>query len=231
MARYLAGSPLLLIAGDAMLEADLTPLLAAHRASGAFASLGTLAVDDPSQYGVVQTEADGRIIRFQEKPDPGAEISRQANTGIYIFEPGILDMIPTNTFHDFALHVFPEIMRRGLPFFAFPVQGYWTDVGNPRDYLQANLDYLDGRIGDPPVENLIAPDAEVRYAQLSRCVVGAGAVLPAGTSLRDSVVWPGTVLDAPLDATAAILTPWGHYRVDGAEARDLSLAAPLRAVG
>ncbi|MHB9133177.1 MAG: sugar phosphate nucleotidyltransferase [Armatimonadota bacterium] len=206
------------IAGDAMLDVDLSPLLAAHQASGAFASLATVRVEDPSRYGVVVTGEDGRIIRFQEKPAPGTEISRQANTGIYIFDPGIFDLIPAGEFADFALHIFPEILRQGLPFYAHPVQGYWTDIGNPGEYLLANLDYLAGRIcvegrGCRVDSSLIMPDAVTGKAQLTNCIIGDNAALDAGCKLTNCVVWPETTLRKPLSLSSAVLTPWGCYQV------------------
>ncbi len=107
MQHRLGDGRVVVIAGDAMLDVDLAPLIAAHVAHGAFATLGTISVDDPSPYGVVVTDNDSRILRFQEKPLPGTEISHQVNTGIYIFEPGIFDMIPEKTFCDFALQRVP----------------------------------------------------------------------------------------------------------------------------
>ncbi len=212
------------VAGDAMLDVDLAPLLAAHRAAGAFASLATLAVDDPSRYGVVVADGDGRIQAFQEKPAPGAEISRQANTGIYCFNPAIFDFIPAGTVIDFALHVFPRLLAAGLPFYAFPARGYWTDVGNPGDYLQANLDFLDGRIrivgdGRRAGTNFLAINAVVDGAILDRCVVGPRATVPPGTRLTACVVWPDTVLPDALTLDHAVLTPHGIYAIEGREAR------------
>lgn len=220
MQQRLGGDRVVVIAGDALLDIDLTPLYAAHCAKGAFVTLATVPVTDPSIYGVVVTEDDGRIRSFQEKPAPGTEISRQANTGIYIFEPGIFEMIPAGGFCDFALNIFPEILRRGLPFYAFPVQGYWTDIGNPGDYLRANLDYLDGRIriegaGERIGDILIGAGAVTEGSRLSRCVVGEGAVLPPGCELTECVVWPGVHLDEPLALTSAVITSQGCYRVEG----------------
>jgi len=227
MQQHLDGSRVVIIAGDAMLDVDLTVLLRAHQQRGAFASLATLPVRDPSQYGVVVSEPNGAIQRFQEKPAPGTEISNQANTGIYIFEPEIFEMIPPGTFYDFALNVFPDILRRGLPFFAFPVEGYWTDIGNPGDYLQANLDYLGGRIhitgrGVASDGNLIDAEAQVAGVQLSRCVIGAGATITPGSTLTDCVVWAGTQLLEPCTLTSVILTPNGSYAIEGKQARPLT---------
>ena len=228
--HILGDDTVVIIAGDAMLDIDLAPLLAAHEAKGAFASLATLPVADPSQYGVVVTDPAGRVVRFQEKPDPGTEISHQANTGIYIFDKGIFDLIPAGEFCDFALNVFPEIIRRKLPFFALPVQGYWTDIGNPGDYLQANLDYLAGQIriegrGQRVNGSLLAQDAMTTGCELVESVIGDGVVLPPGTKLTRCVVWPGGILPEPVELTSAIVTPNGIYQVEGKTARSVSVEA------
>lgn len=216
----LGGEQVVVIAGDAMLDIDLAPLLEVHRAHGAFASLATVTVSDPSQYGVVVTDTAHRIIRFQEKPAPGTEISHQANTGIYIFEPGIFDLIPSEMFCDFALSVFPKILQRNLPFYAFPMNGYWTDIGNPAEYLQANLDYLADHIhvlghGKQIGDNYVAPEANVEGAILTQCMVGARATIPSGSMLTQCVIWPDTVLAEPITCTNAVITPYGIFSIEG----------------
>lgn len=226
MQRLLAGDRIIVIAGDAMLDLDLAPVLETHIARGAFATLATLPVADPSLYGVVVAGPDGRIQRFQEKPAPGTEISRQANTGIYIFEPDIFDLIAPGVFVDFAMNVFPAILDRGLPFYAVPVAGYWTDIGNPGDYLSANLDFLGGRVridgaGARIGDSFIADDVP-GGVRVMRCVIGSGVTLPAGTVLTDCVVWPGTTLAEPMALTAAVLTPHGRYHIVGRAAVPLT---------
>ena len=221
---------LVIIAGDAMLDLDLAPLLAAHRTRQAFATLATVPVADPSEYGVVVTEADGRIVSFQEKPPAGTEISRQANTGIYIFEPVIFDLIPASEFCDFAMNVFPEVLRRGLPFFAVPVEGYWTDVGNPCDYLQANLDYLAGHIrvegrGQRVNGSLIARDAITAGAKFTDCIIGDGVVLPRDSELTRCVVWSGAVIPHAVQAADTVFTPQGAFQVQGKAAHSLTPTA------
>jgi len=220
MQHILANDEIVVIAGDAMLDLDLAPLLEAHRARRAFATLATISVAETSQYGVVVSTEDGRIIQFQEKPTPGTEISRQANTGIYIFQPEIFDLIPVGCFYDFALDVFPEILRRNLPFYAFPVEGYWTDIGNPGDYLQANLDYLAGHVrikghGQRVNGNLIAASAVVSGTELHDCVIGDGVVVSRGSALTRCIIWPGTRIADPLHLSSTVLTPWGAFAIDG----------------
>lgn len=232
MQHVLGDDTVVVIAGDAMLDIDLTSLLDYHRTNRAFATLATIPVADASQYGVVVTDAAGRIVRFQEKPAPGTEISRQANTGIYIFEPAIFDLIPAGEFSDFALHVFPEILRRALPFFALPVKGYWTDIGNPGDYLQANLDYLAGEVhvdghGQRIDGNLIAPTAHAAQTRLRNCIIGDNARLAVGVELTNCVVWPGATLAEPVRLDSAVITPWGIYRIEGKTAQPLEPVASV----
>ncbi len=220
MQHHLEDGRVVVIAGDAMLDVDLAPLIAAHVAHGAFATLGTIPVDDPSPYGVVVTDSEGRIQHFQEKPIPGTEISHQVNTGIYVFEPGIFDLIPAGISCDFAFNVFPESLRKARPFFACPVQGYWTDIGNPGEYLRANLDFLAGHIrvegsGERVGDNFLAPSAQVEGVQLSCCVIGAHAVLPAGSTLTRCVIWPHSVVPEPVSLSEAIVTPHGIFQVEG----------------
>jgi mannose-1-phosphate guanylyltransferase len=225
--EYLGDDRIVVIAGDALLDVDLAPLLAAHEANNAFATLGAMRVADTARYGVVETDTRGRIRGFQEKPAAGTARSDEANTGIYVFEPGIFDYIPARGPYDFALHVFPDLLSADLPFFAAPVTGYWTDVGCPHDYLQANLDYLAGNIrltgqGQRVGDNLVGSHAEVTGARLTQCVVGDGAVIPPGSALTECVVWPGTVLTAPLVLHHGIATPVGVYEVAGTELRRVS---------
>ena len=220
MQKILGDDTFVIIAGDAMLDIDLNPLVRAHRAHGAFATIATVHVADPSHYGVVVTDETNRVLHFQEKPPAGTEISHQANTGIYIFEPGIFDLIPAGTHCDFALNVFPEILARGLPFYALPVEGYWTDIGNPGEYLQANRDYLSGRIrvhgrGQRINSSLIAHDAHVAGSTLQNCVIGDRVALPPGCDLHDCVIWPDAVIHTPLQLRSAVLTAYGHYQIDG----------------
>lgn len=224
----LADDLIVVVAGDAMLDVELTPLLDAHRATGAFASLLTLSVHDPSCYGVVVADPDGHIQAFQEKPAAGTEISHEANTGIYCLDPAIFDLIPAGEFCDFALHVFPRILELGLPFFAFPAQGYWTDVGNPGDYLQANLDFLAGRIsvaGDGTRQHgsFVAADVVTDHAEFEACIIGQRVVLPPDCRLRRCVIWADTIVPAGLALDDAVLTPHGYYVIEGKIAHELAI--------
>lgn len=216
--RHLNDDIVIVIAGDAMLDIDLRPLLAAHREHGAFATLAMYQVNDPSQFGVVVTDDEGRIQQFQEKPLPGTEISDHANTGIYIFDPGVFDLIPVGKHCDFAMDVFPEILRRGLPFYAFPTAGYWTDIGNPIEYMQANFDYLLGNVkavglGHRQGTSLVADNANLTDVVLHRSVIGSHAHIAPGCVLHNTIVWSGATIETPVTLDHAVVTKAGIFHI------------------
>lgn len=219
MEAVLCDDTVIVIAGDAMLDIDLNELLNYHHIKKSFATIGTLPVNDPSQYGVVRTENNGRIIDFQEKPAPGTQISKQANTGIYIFDHAVFDMIPSDSFFDFAMHLFPQILQKNLPFYAIPLHGYWTDIGNPVDYLQANMDYLKGMInikgeGKEVAGNLIGDNSIIEDVSIVECVIGSNINIAAGSSLTHSVIWDNTVITSPVTVSDAVVTPFGIYQIN-----------------
>ncbi len=136
----------LVISGDALTDIDLTDMLRFHRRSGALATIALREVDDPTRFGVVLTAPDGRITGFQEKPKAAEALSNLANTGIYIFEPELLNWIPAGTFYDFGKDLFPRLVAAGAPFYGYAMNGYWCDIGSLTQYRLAQYDVLQGRV-------------------------------------------------------------------------------------
>ena len=102
-------------------------------------------VPNVSEFGVVITDADGRVQGFQEKPDPAEALSDLANCMIYILEPEIFDYFPDKPAVDFARDVFPALLENDVPFHVHGIDSYWNDVGSLPEYLQGNLDALGGQ--------------------------------------------------------------------------------------
>jgi len=129
----------LVLCGDAVVDLDLRSALAEHRLSGAEASLIVKAVrpEQVADYGIVVTDNSGRITSFQEKPAPSAALSRWASTGIYLFEPSVLEQIPSGQSYDIGSELFPLLVKRGLPFFAQKRDFSWIDIGKVSDYWSA----------------------------------------------------------------------------------------------
>lgn len=132
--------------GDDLTSLDLTAMLRQHRDSGALATIALTRVDDPSQFGVVVLNDDNSIERFVEKPAPGTEPSNLVNTGVYLFEPAVFDLIPAEQFYDFGKELFPLLLEKGAPFYGFESDDYWRDVGNLREYRDCHDDFFTGDI-------------------------------------------------------------------------------------
>ena len=136
----------LVICGDAIIDLDLTRTLDLHRRNGAMATivLKDVPLDAVHRYGVVETAPDGRILRFQEKPQPEDAISTCANTGIYLFEPDVLEFVPSNAVFDIGKDLFPSLAARGCPFYGVNLPFSWIDIGCTADYWQATQMILRG---------------------------------------------------------------------------------------
>jgi mannose-1-phosphate guanylyltransferase len=190
--------------GDVLTDLDIAQLIAFHRAKGAEATLHLIAVDDPSSFGVVALDADGRVERFVEKPAPGTAPSNLINAGTYVLEPSVLGRIPLGEKVSIERVIFPAIVEAG-GVFAMATDDYWIDAGKPELYLAANLDVVAARRRfdrcDPVapgasvaesavvVESVIAAGVHVNaHAHIERSVLLGSAVVAAEATVIDSVV-------------------------------------------
>ncbi len=192
------GETFVVIGCDDVTDIDLQAALGFHRARGADATIVLAEVADVSHYGAVVTDETGRIRDFQEKPASGTERSRLANTGVYIFEPRILERIPAGEFYDFGKQVFPDLLRAGVPFYGMRQERYWCDIGTPGEYRRVHADALAGRIrlAPPPGATLrdsLLVGAGTRLAPTARIVgptcIGERCVVEAGALIVQSILW------------------------------------------
>jgi mannose-1-phosphate guanylyltransferase len=147
------------LCGDALIDLDLTYAVEWHRQKKSLATIITKTVprEQVSSYGVVVTDADGRIKQFQEKPSVEDALSNTINTGIYIFEPEILNYVPSGVEFDLGSDLFPKLVADDLPFHAISMDFQWVDIGKVPDYWQAIQDVLSDKI-----KNVNIPGHEVR---------------------------------------------------------------------
>lgn len=209
--RYLrdGDEPVLVLSGDGLHEADLGSIVAAHRSSGAIATMALVEVSDPSEYGVVILDDSGRVTGFQEKPASGTERSHLANTGIYVFDAAVFDLLPpAGEPHDFGTQLFPRFMEEGRHVHGVRLGCYWNDVGTHAELRDANFAAIDGRVArlddgeaaEPPV--LVHPTASIDpTARLigpivigPDVVVGAGACVTRSLLLAGASVAPGAIV-------------------------------------
>jgi mannose-1-phosphate guanylyltransferase/phosphomannomutase len=186
----------LVISGDVLTDIDLSELVRFHDKKGSTVTLALKAMENPLEFGIVITAADGRIERFLEKPGWGDVFSDTINTGIYVLEPEVFDWIPEGRQVDFSAEVFPAMLAGNRPMFGFVAGGYWEDVGTHDAYLSAHVDILDGKVDvDIPGFPLrpgvwigegaeIHPSAEVEGPAL----IGGNCRIDPGCLVRDHSV-------------------------------------------
>lgn len=136
------------LCGDALIDLDLTAAVKWHKQKGSIATviMKTVSKDEVSSYGVVVTDEDGRIKAFQEKPSVQEALSNCINTGIYIFEPEVLDYIPSGVEFDIGGQLFPKLVEMGAPFYGIAMEFEWVDIGKVPDYWHAIRSVLTGQI-------------------------------------------------------------------------------------
>ncbi len=179
----------LVVNGDVLTDLDVTAFVAFHETRGAEGTISLHRVDDPSRYGVVLTDADGRVSAFVEKPPPGEAASDLINAGTYVLEPSVIDRIPARRRVSVERETFPAMVADGS-LYALDDACYWIDTGTPCEYIQAQLDLVDGVRG-APVDG-VHPDACVADgAQVKRSVVGSGAIVASGACVENAVLLPG----------------------------------------
>ena len=143
---YLDDAPFLVISGDALTDINLSKLAHFHHKKQSLMTMALKRVVNPSQYGVVVTNAAGRVQYYLEKPQPEQIISNMVNTGIYIINPEILDQLESQTAYDFSYDVFPTLLAQNAPFFGKVMEGYWCDIGTLQSYTQATFDMLTEKV-------------------------------------------------------------------------------------
>src|SRR3954462_10453531 len=134
---------LIVLNGDVLTDGDLTAELDQHARTGARVTLALYPVDDTASYGVVPTDADGRVEAFLEKAE-GETPTNCINAGAYVVEREVIEAIPAGRPVSFEREVFPGLVGHGL--FGYLAEGYWIDIGTPRRYLESTWDLLAGRV-------------------------------------------------------------------------------------
>lgn len=246
-ARDFLDETFIVLSGDGVTDLDISAALRFHREKQALATLVLRREKDPTEYGVVATDGDGRIRGFYEKPSRCDILSDTVNTGIYILEPAVLDLIPKDRPYDFGHDLFPKLVSEEGRVFGYITEDYWCDIGDVHAYLDAHIAAMDGAIHldgifPHPGKVVVMPGAEVdRTAVLEApcliasgvrigsgahigaySVVGENSVVGAHASLKRAVLWPGAQVSARAQARGCILA--AHALLgDGAQAFEESV--------
>ena len=217
--------------GDVMTQLDLAAVIRMHRERQARATIVLTPVDNPSAYGLVETDGQGNIKRFIEKPKPEDITTNHINAGIYVLEPDTFDRIPSEVPWSIERSYFPSLIERNETFVAYIYNGYWIDIGTPEKYVQVHHDIMDGRFVAPPFAGLtsprrcIAPDVRIEDgatiedpvfidegvlvkagARLGPyAVLGRQTQVEEGAIIERAIVWPNCRIGSQSSIADAVL--------------------------
>lgn len=215
---------ILILSGDHIYKMDYEKMLHAHIKKGADCTIAVIDVplEEASRFGIMNTDNNGKIIEFEEKP--AKPKSTKASMGVYIFTAKKLysyleaDEADESSSNDFGKNIIPAMLADGCEMFAYDFSGYWKDVGTIDSLWEANMDLLgdspalelhdpDSRIyfrhmphnpqyiGDSAnvVNSLIAEGSEI-YGEVTDSVLFDGITVEEGAIIRNSVVMSGAVI-------------------------------------
>jgi mannose-1-phosphate guanylyltransferase len=192
--------------GDIFTDFDLGAMMRLHRRNKAVASLALTPVEDPTIYGIVETDSEGRVKHFIEKPSRDNVTTNKINAGIYILEPDILSYITPNTFAMFERDVFPVVLAKGQVVCGYPFQDYWIDIGTPDRYVKLQQDLLRRYVGSKGIrlegESSVHSSARIEGPAVigegcfidRNCVVRGPAVVGARCCMEESAIVERSIL-------------------------------------
>lgn len=224
----------LIISGDLLTDFDLTKAIKFHQSKKAQATITLTSVKDPLQFGVVITDKQGRITKFLEKPGWGEVFSDTINTGIYVLEPEVLDLIPEGENRDWSKDIFPLMLERKMALLGCNLSGYWADIGNTDAYLEACRDIAAHRVEVQKKERPgIRKDADIYLGEevliegalsrlegmvvlgdnthllgkvhLKNCFIGRNCLIEDGAELENAVLWDNVYLKRGARISGAVL--------------------------
>ncbi|POM26956.1 D-glycero-alpha-D-manno-heptose 1-phosphate guanylyltransferase [Actinomadura rubteroloni] len=232
--------PVLILNGDILSGHDVKAQAALHTAAEADVTLHLTEVEDPRRFGVVPTDASGRVTAFLEKTARPA--TNQVNAGCYVFRRSAIDTIEEGEVVSVERETFPSLIASGATVMGYVESAYWLDVGTPEAFVQGSRDLVLGKLSSPampgdPGQRLVLDRAVVARGAVVRggTTVGRGAVIEAGATVigsvllddafvaegatvRDSVlsrgarVGPGATLDGVILGDAAVVGPGNELR-------------------
>lgn len=215
--------------GDIFTDLDLTGMLKFHLEKKAQVTIALTPVEDPTAYGLIETDSHGRVTRFLEKPKKEEVTTNMINAGTYIMEHEVLDSIPPNTNYSVERQLFPDLLSRGIPVYAYASRSYWIDIGTPEKYFQVHADLLNGKYRGYEMDHSreiitgsncrIDPSAEIqgrvvigddcvieRGARITGpAVIGPGNTIMEEANIRSSITWQNVTICSKVNVTDSLI--------------------------
>jgi len=227
--RYL-NERFIVISADLSTDFNLQEGINFHRKNNGDFTLFLTSMENPLQYGVVIVDKNGKITRFLEKPTWGEVFSDLINTGIYIAEPHILEEIPDGEEFDFSKDLFPALLKKGANLLGYGAEGYWKDVGNLNEYLDAHSDAIEGKYkvdfpGKKKGKCFIGENTEIdpgvtcegkvvignnciikKNAIIGNSFIGDNTSIGNNTEVKNSIIWNDVQIGDLVSLTGDVIT-------------------------
>src|SRR5437899_449736 len=212
-AEDLIREPTVVFNGDILTDLDLKTVIRQHKDRGALATIVLAPVENPSAYGLVETERDGRVRRFLEKPKSDEITVNTINAGTYILEPEVLDLIPAGESHSFEYGLFPKLLDDKAAFFAhIPQRTYWIDIGTPARYLQTHHDLLANRVTRIHIKDRRGQFDSATHSEIDEfSMIADECTIKPGAEIINSVLGPGCYIEERARIENSVI--WSHTRV------------------
>jgi len=219
----------IIISGDVLTDFNLHKALDFHLKRKSMATILLTRVKKPLQYGIVITDEYGKIKRFLEKPSWGEVFSDTINTGIYILEPEVLDLIPYQEEFDFSKDLFPKMLKENMPLYGYIADGYWRDIGNLNEYQIGQDDALKGKIklitkgvskGNLTIgkSSVVSPTAKLigkivigdnsfigPHAEIKESVIGNNVTIGTGSRITGTTIWDNVTIGEFVELTDDVI--------------------------
>lgn len=229
--KYFQDEPFFVLSGDVLSDISLLELAAYHIKNKAIATVVVVKTDAKFDYGLVQMNEDRMVQAFLEKPNWGDIFSPYINTGIYLFEPEVLRLIPDHGFFDYARDLWPRLIAQGAGAYAYIHDGYWKDIGNLKEYRSAHKDILNGntdiQLEGHEMENQVWVGDKVNIEKGAHLqgpavighgvtikknakinpysVIGNGCVIGESAAIADSILWEKVNIAARVQVAGCVL--------------------------
>lgn len=190
----------IVISGDVLTDFDLNGIGEFHNTKKTIATLSLYSSPNPLQFGIVLTDNKHRIVRFLEKPSSSEVFSDTINTGIYFFNKDIFKYIPDGENFDFSKDLFPLLLKNNIPIYGHKTSGYWRDVGTLEEYIEANMDALNGKLNYIKLSgkngNCISRKAHVeKNAVIENSIIGENVRIEKNVVVKNSVLWSNVTVN------------------------------------
>jgi mannose-1-phosphate guanylyltransferase len=203
--------------GDILTDLDLSAVINQHKKTNSEATIVLTRVQNPSAYGLVETDLNGKVLAFREKPTiEELELINinTINAGIYILEPNVLDLIPENENCSFEYKVFPDLLASQKSFNAYVMEKeYWRDIGNPTSYLQAHHDFLSNRITGFGKEHRNNTDIATTAIVDQTTILGENCIIKPNAKIINSVIGKGVLIEEKTVIENSVI--WAYSKIAG----------------